>query len=721
MQGRSGMKFFHFRRNAWAAALPVAALVAVSAAALAQTASHKVPAATGQRTAFAGPLATNRTFNRLIVKLKNGATTLAGVFDFNGARDTVSLLGASAGLNTGDAQAIRLDYFKSLTPYSHVALTSKHLSRAELFALAKRLEQDPRVAYAEIDEMAQPLLDPADPDYVTQQWHYKRAATEVGGASLPAAWDSATGTGVVVAVLDTGYRPHADLAANVLPGYDFIEDIATANDGDGRDGDAQDPGDWSTTATSTCTIKSSWHGTHVAGIVAALHNNGMGGVGVAFDAKVLPVRVLGVCGGYTSDIAAGMRWAAGLTVPGVPTNTTHVAKILNMSLGSSGTCSQTYQDAVNEVRAAGSVVVAATGNDHAASIDQPANCAGVIAVTAHTRLGDKADYANIGAGTALSAPGGGYGTFVSGNGETVYSTYNTGTTTPAADNYVGLKGTSLAAPHVAGVAALLAQLQPTITPDTVQSVLVNSTRPHPAGTFCANRADCGTGLLDAAQALARLTSLPVTTATVSPSGIRPTGSTITLTGSASAVSGGSASFSYQWTQLAGPTVSLSDATSTSASFVAPATGASFVFNFRATDATGMFGESRVAVSTDTAPVLNSIAPQSVVQGGNLSFTATATDAENDTVVFVANGFPAGSAFDAATGVFTWNNASPVGTYSFTITPNDGIFSGTPQTVTITVVASRGGGGAMDWPELLALLALASAGSLSGRRKQNAHR
>ena len=722
MQGKSDMKFLNFQRSAWTMALPFAALAIVSAAALAQSAPHKVSAATGQRTAFAGPLATNRTFNRLIVKLKDGATTLAGVFDFNGARDRVTLLSASAGLNTGDTQAIRLDYFKSLTPYSHVALTSKHLSRAELFALAKRLEQDPRVAYAEIDEIAQPLLDPTDPDYLTQQWHYKRAATEVGGANLPAAWDSATGTGVVVAVLDTGYRPHADLAANVLPGYDFIEDIATANDGDGRDGDAQDPGDWNTTATSTCTTSSSWHGTHVAGIVAALKNT-VGGVGVAFHANILPVRVLGVCGGYASDIAAGMRWAAGLGVPGVTTNTTHVAKILNMSLGSSGTCSQTFQDAIDQVRAAGSVVVVATGNDGAASIGQPANCTGVIAVTAHTRLGDKADYANIGAGTTLSAPGGGVGTSVSGSGDTVYSTYNTGTTTPAADSYAGLKGTSLAVPHVAGVAALLAQLQPTITPDTLQSVLANSTRPHPLGTFCASRSDCGTGLLDAAAAVVRLTSLaPNTSSTVSPSGIRPTGSTITLTGSASAVSGGNSSFTYQWTQLAGPTVSLSDATSTTASFVAPATGASFVFRFRATDATGIFSESRVDVSTNTAPVLNSIAPQSVVRGGNLSFTATATDAENNTVVFVANSLPAGSTFDAATGVFTWNSASPAGAYSFTITPNDGIFSGTPQTVTITVIAlGGGGGGAMGWPELLALLGLASAGFLSGRRKKNAQR
>lgn len=715
------MKYLNFNRPVRAIALPLSLLVAVSAAALAQSnAPQKVSATTAQRMAFAGPLATEPSFNRLIVKLKEGATTRAGVFDFNAARDQVTLLSTGAGLKTGDTGAIRLDYLKSITAHSHVARTSKNLSRAELFALAKRLEQDPRVAYAEIDEIAQPLLVPSDPDYDTKQWHYKEATTEVGGANLPAAWDSTTGAGVVVAVLDTGYRPHADLATNlVLPGYDFITDLPTANDGDGLDADALDPGD-----ATALPNRSSWHGTHVAGIVAALGNNGVGGVGVAFGAKVLPVRVLGVGGGYASDIAAGMRWAAGLSVPNVPANA-NPAKILNLSLGGSGTCDQTtYQEAINAVRAAGKVVIAATGNDGAATIGQPANCTGVIAVTAHTRLGDNASYANIGVGTTLSAPGGGYGTTVLGSGDTVYSTYNSGTTTPVADSYAGLRGTSLAAPHVAGVAALLVKLQPTITPDALQSVLVNSTRPHPLGTFCASRSDCGTGLLDAAKAVTRLTSLaPNTSATVSPSGIRPTGSTVTLTGSASAVTGGNTTFTYQWTQLAGPTVSLSGATSTTASFVAPATGASFVFRFKATDATTLSSESQVGLRTNTAPVLNPIAAQSVAQGGNLSFTATATDAENNTVVFVANGLPAGSSFDAASGVFTWNNASPAGSYSFTLTPNDGIFNGTAQTVTVSVVApsSGGGGGAMGWPDLLALLALASAGLLFGRRKESAPR
>jgi serine protease len=717
------MKYLNFQRQVRTMLLPVTVLMAFSVAALAQSAPQKVSLTAAQRVAFAGPLATDRTFSRLIVKFREEASTRAGVFDFNAARDQVSLLSADSGKKTGAGKSMRLAYLKSISPDIHVALASENLSRAELFALAKQLEQDPRVAYAEIDEMAQALLVPSDPDYASRQWHYKGKTDAVGGANLPTAWDTTTGTGVVVAVLDTGYRAHADLAANVLSGYDFISDIPTANDGDGRDGDAQDPGDWNPTASGSCAVSnSSWHGTHVAGTVAAL-NNTLGGVGVAFGAKVLPVRVLGVCGGFVSDIAAGMRWAAGLAVPGVTTNA-NPAKILNLSLGSSGTCSSTYQDAITAVRAAGSAVLAATGNDGVASINQPANCTGVIAVTAHTKGGDNANYANIGSGTTLSAPGGGFGTLVLGSGDTVYSTYNSGTTVPVADSYAGLRGTSLAVPHVAGVAALLVKLKPAITPDELQSVLVNSTRPHPLGTFCASRSDCGSGLLDAAKAVTRLTSLdPNTSATVSPSGIRPTGSTISLVGTASAVTGGSSSFSYQWTQLAGPSVSLSGATSSTASFVAPATGASFVFVLRATDASTLFSESQVGLSTNTAPVLNSIAPQSVALGGNLSFTATATDAESNTVAFVANGLPAGSSFGAASGVFTWNNASPAGNYSFTITPNDGSFNGTAQTVTIAVVAPSGGGGggAVGWPELLALLALASAGWLSGWRPKRARR
>lgn len=707
-----------------AVALSIATVSAVSTAQLPPQGKNFQNA---QATAFAGPLQTERRFDRLIIKFKEEATTRAGVFDFHAARNQVTMLDTSAALKLANTSAAGLSYLKSVTSQTHVAITGQKLNRAELFALAKQIEQDPRVAYAEIDEIAQALFTPNDPSYQTgQQWHYQTASTYPGGANLPAAWDSATGSGVVVAVIDTGFRPHADLAANLLPGYDFVSANGLGvftNDGDGRDSDASDPGNWASAGvcgTGSPARDSNWHGTHVAGTIAALTNNGVGGAGVAFGAKVLPVRVLGVCGGYMSDIAAGMQWAAGLSIPGVPANP-NKAKVLNLSLGGSGSCGPTFQGAVNAVRDAGSVVVAATGNDSAFSIGQPANCTGVIAVTAHTKQGDNANYANIGAGTVVSGPGGGSGSLIPGDGALVYSTLNAGTTAPGADSYAGKQGTSMAAPHVAGVAALLASLQPAITPDTLRSVLTSSARPHPAGTYCATRTDCGAGLVDAKAAIDRLNSLaPTVSASTSQAGVRTTGSTISFTAAALAGSSGNTSFSYQWTQLAGPAVSLGSTTSAGTSFVAPTPGASYTFKVKVTDGAGWIASNQISVTSNTAPVLSPIPAKTVVQGGNLSFTSSATDAENNPVVFVASGLPAGASLDPATGVFTWNGASLTGDHAITITPNDGAFSGIPQTVSITVAAPAssggGGGGAMGWLDVFALLSLAGLGLSFGRQQ-----
>jgi serine protease len=705
-----------------AIALSVATASTLSTAQL----TSPVPVAPGARaSAFAGPLQTGPEFNRLIIKFKDQAVTRAGAFDFNTARSQVSMLESNAALQVASTNAGGLAYLKSVTSQTHVATTGQKLSRAELFALAKQIEQDPRVAYAEIDERAYPSYVPNDPSYAGSQWHYQSSATYPGGINLPTAWDKATGTGVVVAVIDTGYRPHADLAANIVAGYDLISDTTVANDGDGRDADASDPGDWSTGVG--CTARnSSWHGTHVAGTIAAVTNNGTGGAGVAFNAKVLPVRALGVCGGYMSDIAAGMRWAAGLNVPGVPDNTANKAKVLNLSLGGAGACDATSQAAIDAVRAAGSVVVVATGNDsNKTTISSPANCTGVIAVTAHTKLGDNASYANTGAGTVISGPGGGTGTTIAGDGATVYSTLNTGTTVPAADTYAGYQGTSMATPHVAGIAALLASLQPTITPDTLSSILTSSARPHPVGTYCQlNPAvNCGTGLVDANAAIDRLNSqAPTVAASVLEAGTRLTGTTVSLKATPTAGGSGNTAFTYAWTKIAGGTVTLSSTTSATPTFTAPTPGGTYTFKVTVTDGLGLAASNQVSVTTDTAPVMTSSATQTVAPGGNLSFTATASDAENNTVAFVAAGLPAGATFNAATGVFNWNPAGPLGTYTFTITPSDGVFSGTPQTVSITVAvptaqpASGGGGGAMDGLDALALLSLAGLGLLGRRRR-----
>jgi serine protease len=379
----------------------------------------------------------------------------------------------------------------------HVVRAERMMSKKETSQMIATLKQDPEVVSVEEDRMLRAFATPNDTQY-SSQWHYFE---NTGGLRANTAWDSATGSGVVVAVLDTGFRPHADLKANLLPGYDMISDAFVGNDGGGRDSDASDPGDW--TNAGECGNNyppsnqgSSWHGTHVAGTIAAVTNNSSGVAGVAYNAKVVPVRVLGKCGGYTSDIADGIIWASGGTVSGVPANP-NPAKVINMSLGGSGACDATTQAAINSARSRGTVVVIAAGNDNSnANNFNPGNCQGVINVAATNRSGGRAYYSNYGTSVDVAAPGGAMNSANDPNG--VLSTYNTGTTTPGSDSYGYSQGTSMAAPHVAGVAALILQKKPNATPDEVESILKTTTRTFPA--TCTN---CGTGIVDAAAAVAK--------------------------------------------------------------------------------------------------------------------------------------------------------------------------------------------------------------------------
>lgn len=377
----------------------------------------------------------------------------------------------------------------------HVVRADRHLSAKEKTAMLNALRNDSNVASVEEDRMMHAFATPNDAQY-SSQWHYFETT---GGLRAPAAWDQATGAGVVVAVLDTGYRPHADLAANILPGYDMISDSFVGNDGNGRDSDAKDPGDWVNVGECgggqpTSNQGSSWHGTHVAGTVAAVTNNGTGVAGVAYGAKVVPVRVLGKCGGYTSDIADGIIWASGGSVSGVPANP-NPAKVINMSLGGSGACDSTTQAAINSARSRGTVLVIAAGNDNSnANNFNPGNCAGVVNVASVNRQGGRAYYSNYGTSVDVAAPGGAQSSANDSNG--VLSTHNTGSTTPGSDTYTYMQGTSMAAPHVAGVAALIAQKKPGATPDEIESILKTTTRSFPA--TCSN---CGTGIVDAAAAV----------------------------------------------------------------------------------------------------------------------------------------------------------------------------------------------------------------------------
>ena len=439
--------------------------------------------------------------NRLIIKFRADTGDKARVAASAELPARVHALNTRLVPATAGDTGATLSYLKSVSAHTHVARTSRAMGHAELSALAHTLAQDPRVEYAEVDERVYPHFVPNDSLYATQQDNLKSPVLVAGGANLPNAWGRTvggvpvSGAGVTVAVLDTGYRPHADLAANVVGGYDFVSpdgfnDFFTANDGDGRDASALDPGDWNTQASQCDVEDSSWHGTLSAGIISAVGNNNTGVIGVAYRAQILPVRVLGVCGGYTSDTAAALQWAVGLTVPGVPANP-HVAKVINLSFGRSGNCSPTYQAAITAARNTGAVIVASVGNEYSStSITQPANCAGVIAVTAHTSTGEPADYANTGAGTTISAPG-----------NSIYTTSNAGVKAPGADSYGTRSGTSFSAPQVSGVAALLIQLKPGISPTEIQSHLTRSARAYPSGTYCAVRTDCGAGLLDAFRAV----------------------------------------------------------------------------------------------------------------------------------------------------------------------------------------------------------------------------
>jgi serine protease len=485
----------------------------------------------------------------------------------------VAALSKSAGLAlesvrpmSGDASVMRLP-------------SAMPLSQAQ--AVIDRLMADPAVEWAAPDLPVRRLQTQVPPDqgYASLQWNLFPPATPFtstttgggsktfipdGGANLPPAWARTVGSAsVTVAVLDTGIvGSHRDLRDRLLPGYDFVSADAltsfgvppnfVANDGDGRDADASDPGDWVTAddvsrypdaCPAGTESGSSWHGTHMAGIVAAqwgndvdaatgVIRNGTRTAGIGPALKILPVRTLGKCGGSSSDVIDAMRWAAGLPASasgqtwaslGIPSNP-NPARVINLSLGGSGgacVSGSTYSQVVADVLATGAVIVAAAGNDGALGVLQPANCPGAIAVTAHVINGDNADYSNVGPEVAISAPGGGAPTLLqtnpaldTDNAYFIWSTGLFGSTTPTStvssndsrsgDSLIGLTGTSPAAPHVTAAVALMLAANPNLTAANVRGFLTASARPHPAGGYCQSQQglnQCGAGLLDVGAAL----------------------------------------------------------------------------------------------------------------------------------------------------------------------------------------------------------------------------
>jgi serine protease len=469
------------------------------------------------------------------------------------------------------------------------------LSSAELVA---KLQADPDVEIAEVDVRVKRAAAPNDPLYGPQagnvtpaagQWYLRNPALNGQASSINAeqAWDLTVGSpAIVVAVLDTGVRgDHPDLVGKLLRGYDFVSEDApnnfvTANDGDARDADPSDPGDWLTQDEAdnlfpgeSCDIgDSSWHGTQTTSLVAAATHDAVGMAGTGRNVRVLPVRVLGRCGGFTSDVIAGMYWAAGLAIPSspaslgtAPTNVTP-AKVLNLSLGSAQSCSALYQAAVTAVNGAGASVVVSAGNGEGTAVGQPANCNGAIGVGGLRHVGTKVGFSDVGPQIAISAPG---GNCVNLSGECLFpilSATNSGTTVPETNTYSDgtniSVGTSFSSPMAAAVAALMLSRNPALTPAQVRSTMMAAARPFPveAGVptcqppsstpqdACnCTTSTCGAGMLDAAAAVnaAGLPSQPRALIFTTPAIVLPNTS-ITVDGSTSVGAAGAAITSYEW-------------------------------------------------------------------------------------------------------------------------------------------------------------------------------
>ncbi|MFZ5550667.1 MAG: S8 family serine peptidase [Pseudomonadota bacterium] len=732
------------RRRSWLKHLPAAAL-ALSGAGLA------LALVAGERNPVAKPPAARALAEqaRVIVQYKAGASLLrthAAEAGLGQPLRFAQALAARHGLSLRDGRLI--------AERMQVVL-GDGLGSA---ALAARLSADPDVDWAVVDGRRHALAAPNDPLYPTQsggntpasgQWYLRPNSGVVkSSADVEPAWDQATGSGVVVAVLDTGITSHPDLNDQVLPGYDFVGYVAAdeneANDGDLDDADPSDPGDWITedendsgTFAGCEAGNSSWHGTQVSGLIAAETGNASGMASVAPDAKVLPVRVLGKCGGYDSDIIAGMRWAAGFGVSGVPANA-NPAQVLNLSLGSQDPCSSAYTTVMAELTAAKVVVVAAAGNDGLA-VGTPANCPGVLAIAGLRHVGTKVGFSDLGPEVAVSAPG---GNCVNESGACLYpllSTTNTGAQGPVtasySDSYDTTLGTSFSSPLAAGTAALMLSANPDLTPAQLASALKTSARAFPTtggdsgapvcqaptGTaqdsecYCTTNT-CGAGMLDAGAAVARALTGPFPA--VSATATAPVaGASVTLSAAGSSVLAGRSIASYQWAITQGDTrASFAGATNGPQATV-QVTGAGVVeLQLTVTDSSGASASlrQRLDVAATALAAVITATPTAPEAGDNVTLSATgsAVDAGRSLTGYLWEITAGGNlasfsgATNSATATLQTTGAGSV-TVRLTVTDSAGQQASTTRTLTISA-ASSGGGGALGGGWGLGLLVAAAA-------------
>lgn len=585
------------------------------------------------------------------------------------------------GLRTGQRLAAGI----SLDERTHVVI-AKGMTGEQL---AKKLAADGEVELVAVDQRRKHMKLPNDPLFggadvnpesavgggvqarTIDQWYLKKPSSTPGqvvsSINAPLAWDTTTGaSSVIVAVLDTGVRlDHPDLAGQLVSGYDMIgscvngspacssaTSTAIANDGNGADSDPSDPGDWVTQAdinagtitgcTSDDIGNSSWHGTRVAGLIAAASNNGSGMAGVGWGLKIMPIRVLGKCGGYDSDIMAGMKWAAGIDVPGLPSapKNGNRAKVINMSLGGSGTCGTTgtgglYRGVINQVNAAGVTVVVAAGNSAGQAVGLPGNCPGVVTVAALRHVGTKVGFSSVGTEVTIAAPGGNcINTGVS--QDCLYpmvSTTNAGTTTPGANTYTGSAasvGTSFSAPIVSGIVGLMASVRPTLTAAEATQILRNTARAFPTTgggsiadgnpqqcrapnsteqleCYCTTDT-CGAGMVDAAAAVAATAALNGATVAITqnPASGLTAGQTLTLTAAASGLADGRTVASTAWTIVTGGGIvsAFASGANTATATITPTAAGSFTVRAEVTDSAGVVYGQNVTVSVAAAPVVN---------------------------------------------------------------------------------------------------------------------
>ena len=355
---------------------------------------------------------------------------------------------------------------------------------------------DPRVAFAEPDVILRPLAMPLT---LSQPGSIAKILAWDHTIGLTKAWAITSGSANVrIGVVDSGITQH-HLLTRVSPGYDFVSQTGESGTSDtGRDDDAIDPGDYITSADMLgvlagvpgCNVAdSSWHGTAVAGVIAANRDDGLGVTGVIQQGTVVPLRASWKCGGYLSDIVDAVLWGAGVSIPGAPVNTNPV-RVINISLGYSGACSQFESSAYELVYEAGVAIIAAAGNDGGDSAGvAPSNCPHVIAVAASDADGNLASYSSRGANVAIMAPGGTYSRLLP-------LLSDSGKTGPKSGTVAYGEGTSFAAPWVSGTVGLMLSVNPNLRRDGIWQILVYSGTPNLA---CSGT--CGGGALNIEKAV----------------------------------------------------------------------------------------------------------------------------------------------------------------------------------------------------------------------------